>query len=232
MCAVDEGRKGYPMIEFAAGERKAKGYLALPEGRGPGVVVLHAWWGLTQVFTDLCDRLAKAGFVAFAPDLYEGKQTDTIADAEALVNAMDGDATYQTISGAIAFLQAHPSVAGEGLGAIGFSMGAGWALLLDAPIRAVVAFYGAQDPANITADASFQGHFATDDEFEPLEWVQSVERSIRESGREVTFYMYEGARHWFFEPNRPGYYDAAAAALAWERTVAFLHEKLDADGRG
>ena len=53
-----------------------------------------------------------------------------------------------------------------------------------------------------------------------------MEAAIRDKGREVTFHMYEGARHWFFEPNRPGYYDADAAALAWGRTVEFLREKL------
>lgn len=215
------------MVGFTAGERTSGGYLALPEGRGPGVLVLHAWWGLTSVFTDVCDRLAAAGFVALAPDLYGGKSADTIDDAQALLNGLDGDATYATISGAIAFLQQHQAVEGAGLGALGFSMGAAWALLLDEPIRATVAFYGSQDIENITANAAFQGHYAEHDaEFEPLENVRALEAAIRASGREVTFYVYEGARHWFFEPNRPGYYDAAAADLAWQRSVAFLREKL------
>lgn len=82
-----------------------------------------------------------------------------------------------------------------------------------------------KDIVNI-ADAAFQGHFATDDEFEPLEGVRAVEQAIRESGREVTFHFYEGTRHWFFEPNREGYYDAASADLAWQRALAFLREKL------
>src|SRR5262245_51376497 len=68
----------------------ARGYFALPErGAGPGVLVLHAWWGLNDTMRAVCTRLAEAGFVAFAPDLYHGKVADTIADAEALGVALD-----------------------------------------------------------------------------------------------------------------------------------------------
>src|SRR5918997_2071026 len=68
-----------------------RAYLAVPErGAGAGVLVLHAWWGLTSVFTEVCDRLAAAGYVALAPSLYAGGATAaTIAEAEALVAAHD-----------------------------------------------------------------------------------------------------------------------------------------------
>jgi carboxymethylenebutenolidase len=74
------------MITFAAGDRSAIGYLALPEQQpAPGVLVLHAWWGLNSCIKQLCDRLAQAGFVAFAPDLYQGRTAPTIEQAEALL---------------------------------------------------------------------------------------------------------------------------------------------------
>ena len=61
------------------------GYLAIPSsGKGNAVLVLHAWWGLNDTMKAFCNRLAEAGFVAFAPDLYHGKITDNIADAETL----------------------------------------------------------------------------------------------------------------------------------------------------
>src|SRR3954452_21758486 len=71
-----------------------RGFLALPDrGFGPGVLVLHAWWGLNDTIRAVCTRLAEAGFVAFAPDLYHGKVATTIAKAEILGNAVDTNHT-------------------------------------------------------------------------------------------------------------------------------------------
>ncbi len=71
------------MREFQVDDRTISAYLAVPEqGSGPGVLVLHAWWGLTEPFRQVCDRLAEAGFVALAPDLYRGKTTTAIEEAE------------------------------------------------------------------------------------------------------------------------------------------------------
>src|SRR2546423_6400303 len=78
------------MRAFQADGRTINAYLAVPEhGSGPGVVVLHAWWGLTEPFRQVCDRLAQAGFVAFAPDLYQGKTATTVEEAEAVASALN-----------------------------------------------------------------------------------------------------------------------------------------------
>src|SRR3970282_2145666 len=67
-----------------------EGFLAVPpSGRGPGILVLHAWWGLNDTMKAFCTQLAESGFVTFAPDLYHGKVADNIADAEALGKALD-----------------------------------------------------------------------------------------------------------------------------------------------
>src|SRR5947209_2919268 len=80
------------MRAFQVDGRTISAYLAVPEhGSGPGVVVLHAWWGLTEPFRRVCDRLAEAGFVALAPDLYHGKRTASVEEAEALSAALDRD---------------------------------------------------------------------------------------------------------------------------------------------
>jgi len=69
-----------------------QGFLAVPPtGKGPCVLVLHAWWGLNDTMKAFCTQLAEAGFVAFAPDLYHGKLADNIADAETLSEALFGN---------------------------------------------------------------------------------------------------------------------------------------------
>src|SRR5258705_12576662 len=78
------------MIDFDANGSPAPGYLATPgAAAGPGVVVLHEWWGLTEPIRQACDRLAEAGFVALAPDLYRGKTTAKVEEADALGSALD-----------------------------------------------------------------------------------------------------------------------------------------------
>jgi len=205
-------------------------YVAVPaSGTGPGVVVLHAWWGLNEFFKQLCDRLAAEGFVVAAPDLYGGgKIASTIDEAQQLLNGMD-DATGQRLDQAVTFLRNHPAVQGNGLGAIGFSMGGAWALLSSTyypqDIAAVVVFYGTNSADFAQARAAFLGHYADGDPWEPAEDVHYLEGILRDTGHEVTFHTYPDTAHWFFEHNRPEY-NAEAAQLAWERSVAFLRQRL------
>jgi carboxymethylenebutenolidase len=215
------------------GPESSRAYLAVPErGSGPGVLVLHAWWGLTSVFTDICDRLAAEGFVALAPSLFaDGATAETIAEAEALLHTHDeGAEAGAIVPAAVERLRALPVVTGAQIGVIGFSMGAYWALRVsqDRPddVGAVVAVYGTDDGDYSTAQAAYLGHFAEHDDYEPLEGVRALEERIRAAGREVTFHIYPGTGHWFVEPNQPDAYDAAAADLFWQRTRAFLQDKL------
>ena len=220
------------MVEFEVDGRTAAGYLATPEGgHGPGVIVLHAWWGLTPFFESVCDRLAAEGFVAFAPDRYGGPTASRIEEAEALQRTHeDPERTETLVAASVAFLRDHDAVSGEGLGALGFSAGAWWAFLLSTlepeHVKAVVAFYGTAQIEYSAARAAYVGHYAEEDEWEPDEEVRGTESALRAVGRDVTFYTYPGVSHWFFEEDRPGYYDAEAARLAWGRTVDFLRARL------
>src|SRR5215213_2066508 len=175
-------------------------YLAVPEGgSGPGVLVLHAWWGLTPVFTDVCDRLAAAGCVALAPSLYAGGETAaTIAEAEVLRDTHDEVGEAEPVAqAAVAQLLGLPAVTGAEIGVIGFSLGAYWALHLSQvrpdDVSAAVVFYGTDDGDYSTARAAYLGHFAEHDDF---------------------------------EPNQPEAFDAGAAGLARERTLTFLNDRL------
>jgi len=85
-----------------------------------------------------------------------------------------------------------------------------------------VVFYGTRPGDYSSSKADYLGHFAENDEFEPLSSVDELEESLRRAGRLVTFYRYSGTGHWFCEPDRTQAYNQAAASLAWDRTLAFL----------
>ncbi len=141
--------------------------------------------------------------------------------------------TEAALGASVEFLSAHEAVVGEGLGALGFSAGAAWALLLSVRepdlLRAVVAFYGTglwlQTEYSV-ARAAYLGHYAEVDEWEPVDEVRGTQEALRAAGCEVKFYTYPGVGHWFFEEDRADHYDAEAARLAWERTVEFLRARL------
>ncbi len=226
------------MRAFPADGRTISAYLAVPEhGSGPGVVVLHAWWGLTEPFRRVCDRLAEAGFVALAPDLYRGKTTAAVEEAQALGAALDREVERWRgdIAGAVQVLRQHTAThladARGKLALVGFSLGGAYALDMSVnlaeEIAAVVTFYDSYPGLDYRrASAAYLCHFAEDDPFLPAEKVAQMEQALQAAGRPVTVYTYPGTTHWFFEENRPEY-DAQAAHIAWERTIAFLHERLE-----
>lgn len=212
-------------------------YWAFPENReGPGVLVLHAWWGLNDFFKGVCDRIAQEGYVACAPDLYGGKIAATPQDALKLESQSDREEIDRQIISAAKMLRSHPAVIGAGSAVLGFSLGAYYALELAVHpelgfIRAAVLFYGTNP--NVQADqysrsrAAFLGHFAEIDEFESPEDVAKTSKDIQLAGRPVQFYTYPGTQHWFAESNRTDVYNHDAASLAWDRTCEFLNQHLN-----
>jgi carboxymethylenebutenolidase len=211
-------------IKLQVNNNTANAYLAAPEQGGPGVLVLHAWWGLKPFFKQVCDQLAGQGFTALAPDYYQGNMADTIEDAEALRGKVNQEISGDIIQAA----HAHLAALGQPIGVIGFSMGASWALLVAAnepDIAAVVQFYGAGEADYGNFKARVLGHFSDVDAWEPLEWVRKMEADMKSAGVDVTHHIYPGVAHWFVEADRPEY-DAAAASLAWSRTYEFLRKNL------
>jgi carboxymethylenebutenolidase len=212
-------------ITFDVNGQTAGGYLAVPaQADAPGVIVLHAWWGLNEVIKKLCDRLAAEGFVAFAPDLYRGKVVKTIEEAGQLVDR-EQDWKQAIVSAAPDVLRSQPRIRQEAFSVIGFSMGAAWSLVLASEraedIGNVVLFYGSYAIDFSKMQANILGHYASTDEFEPLEGIRAMEADMRTAGLTPTFHVYPDTKHWFFEEDRPEYV-SQAAALAWERTLEFL----------
>lgn len=203
------------------------GYLALPKsGRGAGILALHAWWGLNPFFKDFCDRLAKEGFVTFAPDLYQGKVATTIDDAKLLRSKLKQQKAYLDLLSVVDYLHSLAAVTSKTIGVIGFSLGARFALELSTEetkrIDPVVTFYGTSHVDYSSSQANYLGHFAEQDEWVAMSGVKKLEKTLRAAKRPVTFHIYEGTAHWFFEKDRKNAYNAQAAQLAWTRTVDFL----------
>ena len=135
-------------LTFDVNGQPTAGYLALPsQPDAPGVLVLHAWWGLNPIFKKLCDRLAAEGFATFAPDLNSGRVAKTIDEAKQVMEELNGQRKYDVVTAAPDFLQDQPGVRKEPFSVSGFSMGAAWSLVLagERPenVRKIVMFYGA-----------------------------------------------------------------------------------------
>jgi carboxymethylenebutenolidase len=214
-------------ITFDVNGQSVAGYLAGPaQPDAPGVIVLHAWWGLNSIFKELCDRLASEGFAAFAPDLNRGKVAKTVDEAKQLMSTRDSDLQQAIVSASPDVLRSKSRVRKEPLAVMGFSMGAAWSLVLASErpedIGKVVLFYGSYGGMDFTKmHAAILGHYAATDEFEPLEDVRAMEAEMRAAGLTPTFHIYPDTQHWFFEEDRPQY-DPQAAELAWTRTLEFL----------
>lgn len=230
---VGSGQK----VSFPSNGGEAHGYLSLPEtGRGPGVIVIQEWWGLTDHIADVTDRFAAAGFVALAPDLFGGRTTHDAEEAGRLMQELPVDQAARDLSGAVDYLLAREECTSSAAGVVGFCMGGGLVLLLAAEagdkVAAAVAFYGvgagveAADFSRITADVL--GHWAGNDDFCPPSQVDALEENLKGSTKgEITFHRYAGAGHAFFnDANVLGTYDKEKAELAWQRTLDFLRSKV------
>ena len=193
---------------------------------GPPVLLLHPWWGLNQTIRDLADRLAGDGFTVMAPDMFEGKILTTPDDALANVKSLteaDGARIRAGVLAALDHLLANPDARGERAAIIGLSFGAmeGTEVAGErSDIGALVMFYSGifETPGGIP----YLGHFAEDDEFDDSAQVPDFEKTLGEGN---AAHIYPGTKHWFIEADRPEF-DRDASELAYQRTVAFLHETL------
>lgn len=226
------------MINYRSNGGTSGGYLAVPSAASseqvPGVVVIQEYWGLVPHIVSVADRLAAAGFLALAPDLFQGRTAREPDEAQRLLMGLAMDQAAKDIAGAAAYLAARPDGSGA-VGAVGFCMGGSlalWAGTLSQHITATVAYYPAipwerMQPswqnysgkaALIHADEAEGGSMAPG--------IQQARQLISDAGGDVTADDYAGTEHAFFNDDRPEVYHEAAAMLAWDRTLTFLHDKL------
>jgi carboxymethylenebutenolidase len=228
-------------VEFASNGNTAAGYLAVPPGgSGPGLLVIQEWWGVSQSLKDVCDRLAAAGFVALAPDLYHGELADPehqeMDKAAELMNSMPPDRAGRDMSGAVDYLAGHDAVTGSGIGVVGFCMGGMLALIIAANrgdrIKAAVPFYGYPsgdaEPDWSGLTAVVRGHMAENDDFFGPAGVATLEAKLQDLGKDVELTVHAGTGHAFMGPhNALGTLDQERADRLWPEVIGFLHDQLD-----
>ena len=226
------------MVEFESNGSTASGYVVVPPGgSGPGVLVMQEWWGLDSGIKEMAERVAAAGFVALAPDLYHGELAghDEMDKAAELMQRMPADRAARDMSAAVDYLASHEAVTGDGLGVVGFCMGGMLSLIVaaDRPdrIKAAAPFYGFpqgdMEPDWSRLEASVRGHVAEHDEFFSPAAAGALEEKLRAMGKDVVLTVYPGTGHAFMGPhNAMGTLDEELAARLWPEVTAFLHEKL------
>jgi carboxymethylenebutenolidase len=226
------------IVEFPSNGSTGSGYLAVPAGGAEstaGIVVLQEWWGLVDQIKRTCDRLADAGFTALAPDLFHGTVVPLTEPDEAgkQMMALKMEDAAKDLSGAVDELIRRTGR--SEVGAVGFCMGGGLALVLatqrpDA-VKAVVPAYGLipwpdARPDYSKLDAAVLGHAAAEDDYFTPEAARELEAELKAMGKDVEFHIYAGAGHAFFNEDRPEAYHQESAEQLWDRTVAFFRQTL------
>ena len=230
----DDIKATYEEFDSPNGHGKGKGYLAVPskiEGKLPVVLVIHENRGLNPYIKDVARRLAKKGFIAFAPDAlfplggYPGNDDE----GRAMQRTMDRAKIQNDFVAAAHFLKAHPSSNGK-LGAVGFCFGGyivNYLAAVDSDLlSAGVPFYGtpASESLHKNIKAPLLIQLGELDKRVNATWPE-YEKSLKANNVEYTMHMYQGANHGFHNDST-GRYDEQKAELAWQRTLAFFNEKL------
>jgi carboxymethylenebutenolidase len=221
------------VVRFPVNGTTGSGYLSAPEsGSGSGLIVIQEWWGLVDHIKNVVDRFAGEGFVALAPDFYDGQTTDSPDEAGKLMMALEIESAEHNLRGAIDYLLGRDDVAGGTVGTVGFCMGgqlALYAACVNPRVGACVDFYGIHP--NVNPDltqlrAPILGFFAEDDQSVPPDVVRQLERDLTAAGKQSTIRIFGGADHGFFNDTRHRVFHAVYANQCWEQMLQFFAEHL------
>ncbi len=211
-----------------------RGYLVQPVGEGPfpSVLVMHENRGLNPYIQDVARRAAVAGFLALAPDGLApvGGYPGNDDDGRTLQRSLDPAKLLQDMLNSARFVRGHALSNGK-LGATGFCWGGGatnfLATEMGEELAAGAPFYGRAADTDKVGDirAALLVHYAEDDP-RVNAMREDFEAALKKHGVRYAMHTYPGTRHGFHNYSTPRY-DADAARLAWDRTVAFFHEHLD-----
>lgn len=234
------------VVEYEVDGNPHTGYLvhdASIDGERPGVLVVHEWWGHNDFVREQADELARAGYTAFALDMYgSGEQADHPEDAHALMSAAvsDPQGMQSRFMRALEILAGHETVDGDRIAAQGYCFGGAVVLNMarsGVDLAGVVSFHGSLG-SEVTAEpgsirARIQVYTGGADPLVPVDQVVAFVEEMQLAGADVTLRSFPGAMHSFMNPGAsevgerfemPLAYDEHAATAAWAGTLAFYRE--------
>jgi dienelactone hydrolase len=222
-------------VEYSQGETTLQGFVAWDDalpGKRPGVLVVHEWWGLNEHARNQARRLAEAGYVGFALDMFgKGKVTSHPADAQGFVQeAMkDPAAMAARFQAAKEQLAQDPHVDPERIAAIGYCFGGAVVLGMarsGMDLDAVVSFHGALATEQRAEKGKVKAQLLVltggADPFVPKEQVEALKKEMKAAGAKCHVISYPGVKHSFTNPKagEAGMeqlaYDAEADRKSWK----------------
>lgn len=211
-----------------------KGFVARPagDGKAPGLILIHEFWGINDNIRDFARDFAAKGYFALAVDLYDGRATEDATEARSWAAGVKADPgkALDNISQAITYLKSRPEVDAERIGIVGWCFGGGWAYraaLNIAGLRAAVIYYGGVDPEDDFSrlEAHILGHFGEEDRAIRVDKVIAFQAKLAALSDEHEIYLYPFAGHAFARKGGDKF-NPPAAQLSWHRTLTFLERNL------
>ena len=228
-----EIKVGYETVQSPEGNGSIKGYLSRPaKGKKfPTILVIHENRGLNPYIEDVARRLAKQGYMAYAPDglTSVGGYPGDDQKGAAAFRTVDGKKMFEDFVAAAKWLKTRPDSNGK-LGAVGFCFGGGvvnqLAVRLGSDLNAGVAYYGRQPGAADVPkiQAPLMLHYAGNDQGVDA-GIPAYEDALKANNKKYELFKYEGTQHGFHNDTTPRY-DANAAKLSWDRSLAFFKKNL------
>jgi len=233
-------------VTYSAGGVAMKGYLAFDdalEGKRPGILVVHEWWGHNEYARNRARQLAGMGYTALAVDMYgDGRQAGHPGDAQKFAMAVmsDLDSAAARFDAAVEVLKQHPTTDPRQVAAIGYCFGGGVVLhmaRMGKDLDGVASFHGslaAQSPAEKgQVKAKILVCNGADDQFVTQEQIAAFKKEMADAGVDLRFKSYEGAKHSFTNPDADAFavefslplgYSETANKKSWQDLDSFLKE--------
>lgn len=226
------------MTQYKSGDLMIPAYFSRANRQqAPAVLVIHEVFGLNDHIKSVADRIAREGFNALAPNLFvrapepPPKDASDMAALRKAANSIPNEVAIKDMQAGLDYLKTVKDVRPR-FASVGFCMGGGFSYQIAThtkDLAGAVIFYG-RTPLELVQQVScpLLGNFGALDQGIPPEKVKEFDEALKKAGKAADIKIYAGAQHGFFNDTRPESYNAEAAADAWQRTLRFFGERLNA----